>query len=106
MSEEIPFFPEYLKTESENKCTLFLTNIYVHKDLEETVKVYSYIVRSHYVIKNKEDLRLATSAHLKECLRYSKYLNTDVLDFAVLDYITTLDKNDPEFLNKIHYQYM
>jgi hypothetical protein len=105
MNEKIPFFPEYLKVESEEKCTLFLTNIYVHKELEEKVKVYSYIVKSEYVIKNKEYLKLAISAHLRECLRYSKYLNTDTLDFAVLDYITTLDKDDPEFLNKIHYKY-
>jgi hypothetical protein len=106
MNEKIPFFPEFLKIESEEKCILFLTNIYIHKESEKAVKIYSYVIKSQYVVKNKEDLNLAISAHLKECLRYSKYLNTDILNFAVLDFITSLDKDDPEFINKIHYEYM
>lgn len=106
MNESIPFFPDIYKENPEKNQTLFLSKIYIHRDLEETVKVYSITISSYYITKSKEQQKLAELGHLRTCFRYSKYLNTDTLDFSVLDYVTTLDKNDPEFLEKIHYKYL
>jgi hypothetical protein len=44
-------------------------------------------------------------AHLKECLRFSKYLNVDTFDTTSLPLIASLDKKEDDFLQKLHFDY-
>jgi hypothetical protein len=99
-----PIFPDYI-LEKEDRYYTFKSNIHVHKDLLYTVKVYLFPVVSTFVVRNKKEEKEALRSHLRECFRVSKYVNTDLLDFSTLEYVTTLNKVDEDFLHKVHYQY-
>jgi hypothetical protein len=100
----IPLFPEFV-VEKENEIYTFKSNFHVHKDLEDTVRVYLYPVTNKFIIKNKTAEKQASLVHLKECFRLSKYINTDKLDFMPLEFVISLNKDVEDFLEKIHYQY-
>lgn len=99
-----PFFPEY-KEEIQDKVLTLKTNIYLHKDSLSTVKVYAYEVESSFILKSVKDKKDIVNAHLRECLRLSKYLNTDVIETASLPLVDTLDKTSNDFLHKLHFHY-
>lgn len=98
-------FPEHTE-EIDNKYYTFTSGIYVLVDKGETVDVYLYPVISTYVIKNRKLKKQFLLQHLKECLRLTKYIDLETLDFRVMALVTSLDKDDPKFLEKIHYKYL
>ena len=88
----IPLFPDYLELNVEDNIYTFKTNIYIHKESEEYVKVYLYCVEGTYVAKNKTEKQLVIKSHLRECLRLSKYLNTTYFDTSLLPFVDSLNK--------------
>jgi hypothetical protein len=104
--EELSVFPGYDTETVEDDIFTFRSTIHLHKDTEDCVKVYLYPVESTYVARTRKEKELVIKAHLRECLRLSKYLNTDVLDTATYPYVASLVKTDHDFLDKLHYQYM
>ena len=104
--EELSVFPGYDTEAIEDGIFTFRSNIHLHKDTEDSVKVYLYPVESTYVAKTKKDKELVIKAHLRECLRLSKYLNADTLDTTPYPYVANLMKTDHDFLDKLHYLYM
>ena len=104
--EELPIFPEYHTEAVEDSFYTFRSVIHIHKDAGDSVKVYLYPVESSYIAKTRKEKELVIKAHLRECLRLSKYLNTDTLDTSPYPYVASLVKTDHDFLDKLHYMYM
>lgn len=104
--EELSVFPGYDTEAIEDSIYTFRSTIHIHKDTEDCVKVYLYPVESTYVAKTRKEKELVIKAHLRECLRLSKYLNTDLLDTNPYPYVANLVKTDHDFLDKLHYVYM
>lgn len=98
-------FPDYI-VEKDKKFFTFKSKVYVLIEEDEKVRVYLYPVSSTYVCKSKKQEHQNLIAHLKECLRLSKYINTDLLLYPLLEFVTIIEKDDPSFLDKIHYQYL
>lgn len=104
--EKLPVFPGYDTETIEDDLYTFRSVIHLHKDTEDSVKVYLYPVESSYIAKTRKEKELVIKAHLRECLRLSKYLNTDTLDTSPYPYVASLVKTDHDFLDKLHYMYM
>ena len=104
--EKLPVFPGYDTETIEDNLYTFRSVIHLHKDTEDSVKVYLYPVESTYLAKTRKEKELVIGAHLRECLRLSKYLNTDTLDTSPYPYVASLVKTDHDFLDKLHYVYM
>jgi hypothetical protein len=103
--EGLPLFPDYTTETVEDNIYIFRSNVYIHKDTEEYLKVYLFPIESCYVAKTKTEKALVIKAHLKECLRFSKYLNVDTFDTTSLPLIASLDKKEDDFLQKLHFDY-
>jgi hypothetical protein len=103
--EDIPLFPDYTTELIEDNIYIFRSNIHIHKNTEEYLKVYLFPIEGCYVATNKIEKALAIKAHLKECLRYSKYLNVDTFDTSFLILEASLDKREDDFLQKLHFNY-
>lgn len=104
--ENIPLFPKYDIEEISKNTFVIKSNIYLHKDEKEKVKIYYYPVISCYIAKTKMERTLITEAHLRECHRLSKYLNTDLVSSLTLPLVDILYKADKNFLEKIHFKYI
>ena len=103
--ESLPIFPDYETEVVEDNIFIFRSTIHIHKDSEETLKVYLYPVESCYVARTKSEKALVIKAHLKECFRLAKYFNTDTFDTSPLPLVASLDKRQEEFLHRLHYDY-
>lgn len=103
--ENYPIFPEYEIKQVDSNTISLNSNIYVHKDYEEVVKVYTYLVSNTYIVNSKFQKEMAIKNHLKDAFVKAKYFNSDTYDLSVLPFITTLDKRDEDFADKLHYQY-
>lgn len=103
--ESLPIFPDYETEPVEDNIFIFRSAIHIHKDSEETLKVYLYPVESCYVARTKTEKALVIKAHLKECFRLAKYFNTDTFDTSPLPLVTTLNKREDDFLHKLHFHY-
>jgi hypothetical protein len=103
--ESLPLFPEYEIETLEDNIIIFRSNIYLHRDSEDTLKVYLYPIESCYVARTKTEKALVTQAHLRECFRLSKYINVETFDTTPYPLITSLDKRDEDFLNILHFNY-
>ena len=98
-------FPECDVKETSRKIFTFKSIIHIHKDFEQHVRVYSHLIENTFAAKNKAELEEVKKAHLKECFRLSKYLNTDLFDTSECALVTVLDKESEDFLHKLHYIY-
>jgi hypothetical protein len=101
---EYVIFPQYEITREGDYYSIN-SSIYLHLDLEDKVKVYSYPIESLYVAKTKAELELVIKAHLRECFRLAKYMILTpemAVHLPLQEYLT---KEDPNFLNKLHYYY-
>lgn len=103
--ESLPLFPDYTTENVEDNIYIFRSAIYIHKDSEETLKIYRYPIESCYAAKSKSEKALVIKAHLKECFRLAKYFNVDTFDTTPLPLVTSLDKRDEDFLHKLHFNY-
>lgn len=101
--ESLPIFPKYATKGEGDKIYTFETHVHIHIDLEFSVKVYLYPVIGTYVARNHTERQLVIQAHLKECLRISKYGIFSPEDTLVLPFVEVLDKEDNQFLQKLHY---
>lgn len=106
ITKDIPVFPNYIAETIEDNIYTFKSSIHIHKETEDVVKVYLFPVESTYVAKTAKEKDLVAKAHLRECFRLSKYINTDKIGTSTLPYVTTLLKIDPSFQEKLHYMYM
>lgn len=104
--KDILIFPNYTTEFLENNIYTFKSAIHIHKETEDVVKVYLFPIESTYVAKTAKEKDLVIKAHLRECFRLSKYINTDKIGISTLPYVTTLLKTDPSFQDKLHYSYM
>jgi hypothetical protein len=100
----IPLFPKYKESRDKNIFTL-KSNIYLHKDAFSFVEVYTYTVESSFILEKLTQKASIREAHLKECLRMSKYLDISSLEEQQLSLVDTLDKTSEDFLCNLHYQY-
>lgn len=98
-------FPEYDVEEITKKIFTFKSIIYIHKDFKQHVRVYSHLIENTFAAKNKAELKEVKKAHLKECFRLSKYLNTDSFDTSECELVTVLDKESENFLHNLYYTY-
>jgi hypothetical protein len=103
--ESLPLFPDYTTETEEDNIYIFRSNVYIHKDTEEYLKVYLFPIESCYVAKTKTEKALVIKAHLKECFRLAKYFNTDTFDTTPLPLVATLEKREDDFLQKLHFDY-
>lgn len=103
--ESLPLFPDYETEAIENNIYIFRSTIHIHKDNEETLKIYLYPVESCYVARTKSEEAIVIKAHLRECFRLAKYFNTDTFDTTLLPLVTVLDKREDDFLQKLHFDY-
>lgn len=103
--ESLPLFPDYETETEEENIFIFRSTIYIHKDSEETLKVYLFPVESCYVARTKSEKALVIKAHLKECFRLAKYFNTDTFDTTPLPLVAALDKREDDFLQTLHFTY-
>lgn len=103
--ENLPIFPDYETEHIEKNIFIFRSAIHIHKDSEETLKIYLYPVESCYVARTKTEKALVIKAHLKECFRLAKYFNTDTFDTSILPLVASLDKREDDFLHKLHFHY-
>lgn len=104
--ESLPIFPDYETEHTEKNIFIFRSAIHIHKDSEETLKVYLYPVKSCYVARTKTEKALVIKAHLKECFRLAKYFNTDTFDTSILPLVASLDKTKDDFLYRLHFEYI
>jgi hypothetical protein len=100
-----PVFPEY-SVEKQGPYSTFESTVYIYRDFEDYVEVYLYPVINTIVSKTKLQREKAIVLHLKDCLRISKYLNTDTIDISTCTFVTKLNKQDENFLYYIHYVYI
>jgi hypothetical protein len=103
--ENYPIFPDYSLEQVEDNIMTLNSNIHIHKDFEEIVKVYTYLVSNTYVVNTKEEKKMAIKNHLKDTFIKAKYFNTDTFDTTLLPLVTVLDKRADDFLQKLHFDY-
>jgi hypothetical protein len=103
--ESLPLFPDYTTETVEDNIYIFRSNVYIHKDTEEYLKVYLFPIESCYVARTKSEEAIVIKAHLRECFRLAKYFNTDTFDTTPLPLVTVLDKREDDFLQKLHFNY-
>ena len=103
--KSLPLFPDYETEAVENNIYIFRSNVHVHKDTEEHLKVYLFPIESCYVAKTKTEKALVIRAHLRECLRLSKYLNVDTFDTNCLPFVASLNKKEDNFSQRLHFDY-
>jgi hypothetical protein len=103
--ESLPLFPDYTTETVEDNIYIFRSNVYIHKDTEEYLKVYLFPIESCYVARTKSEKAIVIKAHLRECFRLAKYFNTDTFDTTPLPLVTVLDKREDDFLQKLHFNY-
>ena len=103
--EKLPLFPEYEIEETDDDIFTLRSNIHIHKESGDYVKVYLYPITSTYVAKTKTEKTLIIGVHLRECFRMSKYIDMENFPTTIYPLVITLDKRTENFLYRLHFEY-
>ena len=102
---KIPRFPGIKEVWEDDKVVTLSTTIYVHNDKGATVDVYLQPVINTFRLTSTRDKARFIEAHLRDCLRVSKYYILTLELRNALPCIDSIAKGDPELLHKLHYMY-
>lgn len=102
---KIPRYPRVEVTFEEDNVVTLKSTVFVHNDRGATIDIFLLPVIGTYIVTSSRDRNRFIEAHLRECLRISKYFVLSVEIRNVLPCIESITKGDPELLHKLHYMY-
>lgn len=103
--EKIPRYPKIEEIYVDDTVLTLRSTVFVHNDRGATIDIFLLPVVGTYIVRTTRDRNRFLEAHLRECLRVSKYFVLSLEIRNALPCIDSLSKGDPELLHKLHYMY-